>query len=530
MRLSLLPSLFSLAVAATNATFQQTCANAISTLQLPNTTIWTSTFIPAGTNLTFPETNATCTRTPQVIRADFCRITMYVSTSNRSGISMEAWLPSSWTGRFLSTGNGGLQGCIQYIDMAYASGLGFATVGANGGHNGTSGGAFYNNEDIVIDFAWRSVHTNVLIGKEVTKQFYGEQHKKSFYLGCSTGGRQGMKSVQMFPNDFDGVVVGAPAVAFNNLTSWSGKFFLETGTNTSLTFVTAAQWAAIGADVMAQCDTLDGVKDGIIEDPSLCHYRPENLLCQNTTTTTTTTNKTSTCLTPTQATTVRQIFSPFYGPTGDLIYPRMQPGSELLGAIGLLYGGIPFPYTTDWFRYAVYNDPTWQPSHLTSTDIDYAYTKNAGNVQSWVGDLSPFHAAGGKLLHYHGLADQVISSENSPRYYDFVKETMGLRSEQLDEWYRYFRISGMAHCSGGPGAWEIGQSAGFATEEAGGNVLMALVRWVEGGVGPETVTGVKFVNDTRSLGVLMERRHCRWPRRNTYLGGDAGKADSWGCE
>ncbi|QDS69515.1 hypothetical protein FKW77_007333 [Venturia effusa] len=524
MRLSLLPLLFSLTAALTNATFQETCAQVADTLQLPNTTIWTSTFVPAGTNLTFPETNATCPRTPQLIATDFCRIVMYVSTTDRSGISMEAWLPSNWTGRFLSTGNGGLQGCIQYTDMAYASGLGFATVGANAGHNGTSGGAFYNNEDVVIDFAWRSVHTNVVIGKEVTKQFYGKQHKSSFYLGCSTGGRQGMKSVQMFPDDFDGVVVGAPAIAFNNLTSWSGKFFLETGTNTSATFVTAAQWNAIGLDVMAQCDGLDGVMDGVIEDPNLCYYRPENLLCSSIT------KNGSTCLTGTQANTVRQIFSALHGSDGSLVYPRMQPGSELLGAIVLLYGGVPFPYTTDWYRYAVYNDPTWQPSQLAPKDFDFAYTKNPGNVQSWEGDLSPFQNAGGKLLHYHGLADPIITSENSPRYYDFVARTMQQTYDEMDDWYRFFRISGMGHCYSGPGAWEIGQSAGFATEEASGNVLMAMVEWVEKDVAPETVTGVKFVNNTKALGVEVERRHCRWPRRNTYLGGDAGKADSWVCK
>lgn len=105
-----------------------------------------------------------------------------------------------------------------------------------------------------------------------------------------------------------------------------------------------------------------------------------------------------------------------------------------------------------------------------------------------------------------------------------------MTSGEMDAWYRYFRISGMAHCSGGPGAWEIGQSAGFVTEEAGGNVLMAMVEWVEGGKAPETITGVKYVNNTSSLGVQMERRHCRWPKRNVFLGGDAGKVDSWVCK
>jgi feruloyl esterase len=450
---------------------------------------------------------------------------MHVATTNRSGISMEAWLPSTsnWTGRFLSTGNGGLSGCIQYYDLAYASSLGFATVGANSGHNGTSGQPFYKNEDVVIDFAWRSVHTNVVIGKEITKQFYGEAHKKSFYLGCSTGGRQGIKSVQMFPQDFDGVVVGAPALAFNNLTSWSGKFYLETGAVNTSTFIPSSTWVTIIAqDILKQCDGLDGVMDGIIEDPTLCNYNPDSLICSG--------SNTTSCITSTQANTIRQIFSPFLDSKGNLIFPRMQPGSELNGAPFIYYTGSPFPYTSDWFRYAVYNDPTWDPATLNETSIDYAYTLNPGNVESWVGDLSPFHNAGGKLLHYHGQADQIITSENSPRYYDFVQKTMNQTNRELDEWYRFFRISGMGHCQGGAGAWEIGQSQGYTTTKPEGNVLMALVQWVEGGKAPKTVEGVKYVNDTKALGVEIRRKHCRWPLRNTYLGGDASVADSWLCK
>jgi feruloyl esterase len=246
MWLYLLSTLFSLAAATTtNANFKNTCASAINTFHLANTTIWTSSYVSAGTNLTFPDTNETCAQGPQLVSANMCRITMYVATTARSGISMEAWLPETWTGRFLSTGNGGLSGCIQYYDMAYGQSLGFATVGANSGHNGTSGEPFHRNEDVVIDFAWGSVHTNVVIGKEVVRQFYGQKQEKSYYLGCSTGGRQGIKSVQMFPHDFDGVVAGAPAVGFNNLTSWSGKFFLETGPPNSPTFVTLQQWFTI---------------------------------------------------------------------------------------------------------------------------------------------------------------------------------------------------------------------------------------------------------------------------------------------
>lgn len=136
--------------------FRSTCSSITSKLQIPNITPYFSTFVPAGTNLTLPDSNVTCGTPYQIVPADLCRIALYVSTSNRSGINMEAWLPSNWTGRFLSVGNGGLAGCISYGDLAYSASLGFASVGANNGHNGTSGGAFYNNEDVVKDFAWRS--------------------------------------------------------------------------------------------------------------------------------------------------------------------------------------------------------------------------------------------------------------------------------------------------------------------------------------------------------------------------------------
>lgn len=271
---------------------------------------------------------------------------MRVTTSNRSEITLEAWLPTNWTGRFLSTGNGGLSGCIQYEDIAYAASHGFATVGANNGHNGTSGYAFYNNPEVVADFAYRSVHTGVVVGKQVSKLYYGTTHKNSFYLGCSTGGRQGLKSVQDFPDDFDGVVAGAPAASFDNLTSWSGHFYTLTGNSTAPTFISYNMWGVIHDEILNQCDGLDGAIDGILEDPTLCQFRPEALQCAP--------GNSTNCLTSTQVQVVEKIFSDYYGVNGDLIYPRMQPGSELI-ARSVLYEGANFTYTTDWFRYAIYS-------------------------------------------------------------------------------------------------------------------------------------------------------------------------------
>lgn len=510
--------------------FNTQCAEFADTLQssVGNATVWFTEAVAAGTNLSLPEYDPTCGVQYQVVSADFCRVAMFVPTSDRSNISMEVWLPpqEAWTGRFLSTGNGGLSGCIQYYDLAYTLELGFATVATNNGHNGTSGLAFYDNTEVVEDFAYRAMHTGVVVGKEVSKAFYGEDHKKSYYFGCSTGGRQGFKEAQTFPDDFDGLVVGAPALGFANLSSWSGSFFVETGTANASTFVPSNLWVAIYEDILSQCDALDGYVDGIVEDAGLCNYTiSDSLLCSGSANSTT-------CLTDIQANTVREIYSPLINTEDNsLVFPAMQPGSELLAQY-IYYGGVDFPYTTDWFRYAVYNDPTWDPATLSSKDYTAAAKQNPYNIQTFEGDLSAIKDRGSKILHYHGQEDAIITSYNSPRYYEHVSETMGLNSSELDDFYRFFKIGGMGHCTGGPGATFIGQNIDTtATLNPDGNVLTAMVRWVEEGVAPDTILGTAYVNETITSGeVAFSRRHCRYPLRTVYSGsGDPTLPDSWTC-
>jgi len=362
-----------------------------------------------------------------------------------------------------------------------------------------------------------------VVGKEITESYYGKTHDKSYYLGCSTGGRQGFKSAQDFPEDFDGIVAGAPAIAFNNLTSWSGHFYPITGPPNSSTFVTTAQWAAVHLDVLKQCDGLDGLEDGILEDPSQCTYDPSGLVCPGSTI-----NSTS-CLTPTQVNTVRAVFSPLLNEDGDLVYPRLQPGAEI-GASFVLFNGVPFPYTADWFRYVVYNDPSWDPATIDSEDYDNSARLNPADISTFKGDLSGVQKRGAKVLHWHGGADFIISSDNSPRYYEHVSSTMNLSSSELDDFYRYFLVSGTGHCSGGEGAHAIGQGTGEVNSyDPKENILMAVVDWVEKGNAPETIIGSKFVNDTQSLGVDYQRAHCKYPKRNKYVAGDPDKIESWEC-
>jgi feruloyl esterase len=184
----------------------------------------------------------------------------------------------------------------------------------------------------------------------------------------------------------------------------------------------------------------------------------------------------------------------------------------------------------DWYRYVIYQNPNWDASTLSLKDMVYASKLNVEGAETWNGDLSKFKDRGAKVIHYHGLTDPLISSENSERYYNHVRKTMGHSTAQLDEFYRLFRISGLGHCGGGAGASVIGQGSGFTSLDAGANVLTAIVEWVENGKAPETIQGAKYKNAFTGSGTQMSRRHCRYPLRNRYKSkGDPNIPDSWEC-
>ena len=339
----------------------------------------------------------------------------------------------------------------------------------------------------------------------LTKLFYNRTHHKSYYLGCSLGGRQGIDAAKRFPGDFDGIVAGSPALDFNNLVSWRANFFPITGSTNSSNFISALTWTnLIHNEILSQCDSLDGVKDGIIEDPNLCKFRPETLLCIH--------NTMRNCLTQPQVDIVRKIFSSLYGEDGALLYPAMQPGSELI-AVQKLYAGKPFSYSEDWFRYVVYNNSEWNASTFTVNAATVAERLNPADIRTWPDDLSEFRDRGGKVVAYHGGQDNQITSFNTERFYQHLARGMQASSSDLDHFFRFFRISGMSHCNSGPGAWVIGQGGGAAAAgipfEAKNNVLAALVDWVEKGGAPDTIEGVNFVDDSAALGVALRRQHCR---------------------
>lgn len=497
----------------------------------------TCTQRPAGVLVNTPsgQSSVGCAAsfTPEV---DLCQVTLNIKTSGTGNVYSEVWLPNGnateWNGRSMNTDNGGLNGCIHYVDMQYVSGLGFAAIGDNAGHNGSSfdGTWTMNNNEAIIDWSYRARHAAVEIGKETINQFYNKKADYSYYVGCSAGGAQGVQSAEKFPEDFDGIIAGAAANDFNHLQGWSAHFRQITGATGNDTFLTQADWITVQSYILEQCDKpIDGVADGILEDPTQCKFDASKIaICSD--------SVTSNCLTAQQVETVKDVFKPLYSADGALIYPALFPGSQVDAfKLGLLSGSIQ-GIARDWFRGAVYNNSNYDI--LTMTDADIAKAQSLddlhGNPSAFSAQLGPFRDAGRKFMMYHGMADPMTSGGNAQRYYLKMASELGMDHTEIDNFFRLFRISGMAHCGvggiSGAGAWEFGQNGAAAA--ATNNIVSNLVDWVENGKAPETLLGTKFWYDTPADGIMFERAHCRFPYRTTFKGGDldSTKPENWDCQ
>ncbi|KHO00735.1 Tannase/feruloyl esterase [Metarhizium album ARSEF 1941] len=500
--------------------FESRCLSFEPETLVVNSKLMRLAYVAKGTALELADNDASCNRDSQLVAANICRIALYIETSKRSDITFELWLPEAWTeARYISTGNGGVDGCVKYEDLAYTTANGFAAMGTNNGHNGTTGVPFLNNPDVVEDFSYRALHTGTTAGKLLTSRFYKKPPAHSYYIGCSLGGRMGVKAAEAFPGDYDGIVAGCPAVDFLHLQGERAMFYTITGPAGAPNFVRPELWTGLIHDeVLRQCDLIDGVQDGIIEVPDKCHFNPEALQCPTR----------AKCLNSQQVLQLKTIYATYKYPDGSLIFPRMNPGNEQQ-AVNRLLAGRPFSYSQDWFRYVVLNDSTWDPINYNSSLAALADAQNPFNIRTFPNSLPAFKARGGKMISYHGGQDNQITMFNTERFWDHMAE----EDRDLHDYYRFFRISGMFHCNAGPGAWAFGQGGGAPAAgipfEPETNVLAAIVAWVEEGKAPETLTGTKFVNDTVALGVDFRRNHCLYPRTQTYVGGNHRQASSWKC-
>lgn len=499
-------------------------------------------YLPTGTVIdrTAEGGNVSCAAfVAPPVPVSVCRVNFRVTTSSESSVEIEVWLPENWTGRVLSIGNGGFGGCkyqvttmiiqafteqaigIPYADIEYGTYYGFATIGTDNGHSGMSAGAFFHQPDVLEDFVWRALHESVVVGKEITKQFYGKAHNKSYFLGCSTGGRQGWKAVQSFPELFDGVVAGAPAIPYNGLLPWAAFGLKTLGLNLDTALLSLQDWKEIHARVLEACDALDGATDGIVEDTRACKPDLKRYSCSS--------SSKSWCLSSAQLSAVETIFKPLVV-DGTLINSGAAYGDEVRLIEGL-YGPWYNAWIDEWFRYVVNEDLSWEKTNFTLKDATKSVRLNPFNIQTYDADISKFRDRGGKVIHWHGQADEFLSVTNSDQYYDMVAKTLKATPNDLDKFYRYFRISGMGHCYGGPGTNILGQGYGSAVSNLpDDNVLLRIVEWVEKGNAPEIMRATKLVNDDPKKGIAFSRRHCKHPKVNKYYGRGNGKDEAgWRC-
>jgi feruloyl esterase len=435
----------------------------------------------------------------------FCRIAATLTPSADSDIRMELWLPANWNGKFMMVGNGGWSGSISYSAMAEPLGRGYAVASTDTGHEGGRGTFAFGHPEKLVDFAWRAVHETTVKSKALTAAYYGGRPRLSYWNGCSSGGKQGLKEVQDFPADYDGVIAGAPA---NN---WMGLQVQSLAANLANTpkggkpILGPPQIALIHTAVLKACDGLDGVGDSQVADPRACAFKASSIVCKPG-------QDASTCLTPEQAAVADRIYEPVRDPgTSALVFPGLSPGSEEQWPIVIL---APWSIGIDTFGLA-HADPNWDP-YTFDPAKDLALAEKAeADLPAIKTDLSAFKARGGKLIQYHGWADALIAPENSMNYYESVIARQG-GLDQAAGFYRLFMVPGMGHCGGAYGVdW-----------------ITALEQWVEAGKAPDAIPGkrlppVRFgLPPAASAGPppdLGSRPICAYPDVATFKGSRSDK-------
>jgi feruloyl esterase len=411
-----------------------------------------------------------------------------------------------WNGKLIMEGGGGLVGSINTEGMMHAVREGYASASTDTGHTGSSGRFALGHPDKITDFAYRAVHKTAVAAKALIAAYYGRGPRLSYWEGCSTGGRQGLMSAQRYPEDVDGIIAGAPAYNQIYISAWRMRL-LMTALKSPQHALPPEKLKLLNDAVLDKCDSKDGVKDRLIEDPRNCNFDPSVLKCNGT--------ETASCLTPKQLETVNTAYTDLRSSTGELRYPHLPFGGEL--GWRLPAGAIePGAMDIDTFRYIGNQDPVWDwRSFDLEKDIDRALL-HGKEIHAVSPDLAKFKARGGKLLMYHGWSDGgsdgSISALNTISYYDSVLKQMG---PDQDDWFRLFMVPGMDHCGGGTGPNQF-------------NKLAALERWREQNEPPKSII-IARVNES---GVIdMTRPLCPYPQQAVYKGsGSTNDAANFTCK
>jgi feruloyl esterase len=486
----------------------QSC-DSLASLKLPHATITLARTVDAGafkppapTDGTAPPANGA--RAFASLPA-FCRVAATLAPSSDSDIKIEVWLPAAgWNNKYQAVGNGGWAGTISYSAMATAVAHGYATSSTDTGHSGGSAAFALGHPEKLIDYAYRSEHEMTVAAKAIVDAFYGTVPKLSYFNGCSTGGRQALEEAERFPDDFDGIIAGAAANPKTHLDAWR-IWMSQAMLKDTRSFIPPSKHAMIHQAVLAQCDALDGAKDGLIEDPTQCHFDPKVLQCQGA--------DAASCLTAPQVAAARVVMSPVKDrKTGQLIFPGFEPGNEL-GWTRMLGGQSPYETAVDQFKYVVFNDPKWDwRTFDLERDVAAADKAGHGTLSAIDPNLSSF-ARHGKLLMYHGWADQDIAPQASINFYKSTRAATTAPTGSA-EWVRLFMVPGMQHCGGGEGPNTF-------------DMVSALEQWVEQGKPPAQV----MASHSTAGKVDRTRPLCPYPQVAHYKGnGSLDDAANFSCK
>jgi len=444
----------------------------------------------------------------------FVRVALVSKPSPKSNIRIEVWLPKeNWNGRFLGTGNGGEAGGIVYSALASGVMRGFATANTN---LGTAPGTdkAIGNREIWAHFGHRATHEMTVASKAIVEVFYRKPAHHSYFIGCSTGGHQGLMEAQRYPDDYDGIIAGSPG---NNRTHLHALFVWNLkAVNPGIggTAISQQKMALLSRLTIQNSRRNEGgaPDDKFLTDPRMCKFNPEILpQCPDT-------RQNDSCFTGKEISALKQLFDGPVNPvTGERIYTGLPlGGSYLVSTLGSLYilkwvFGNDFDYTKFDFN-----------RDMARLDSAIAPVVNANNP-----DLGRVKKRGGKILMYAGAFDQHVPYQDALNYYErVVKVQRGLR--QTQDFFRFFIVPGMAHCSGGPGLTDLGQSLSMNVKQDREHDLMtAMVDWVEHEIAPDKMIATTFNCCDTVNRVQMQRPVFPYPKFAHYVGGDPAKESSY---
>jgi feruloyl esterase len=495
----------------------------LAELKLPNTTITSAQAVAAGAFT--PPTGSVA---PYKDLPAFCRVTGVIKPTSDSEINFEVWLPAAnWNGRFHGIGNGGFAGSISYSGLAGALARGYASASTDTGHGGNDASWALNHPEKIVDYGHRAIHEMTEKAKLVVKAFYGEGPKRSYFASCSNGGRQALMEAQRYPNDYDGIIAGAPANAFTQiLTGFAWNMKMTAGDPDS--YISAKKLKAIEAAALAACDARDGVTDSVLDDPTKCGFDPATLLCKG--------EEADDCLTEKQVAALKKIYAGPRNARGQQIIPGFVPGGETGpgGWTPWITGATPtaalqFFFSTQAFKNMVHNDPKWDYKTFDlERDGKLAEEKLAPVLNATDPNLKAFAARGGKLILYHGWNDAALPPVNTINYFQSVAAKLGAR--QANSFLRLFMAPGVQHCASGPGPDNFGQMVTSAQSDPQHDLTLALERWVEQGVAPDRVIATKRQGASPLAPASRTRPLCPYPQVARHKGnGSTDEAANFNC-